>query len=122
MFGSKVISFFILFNVVFFTCVSSHNTPCPPTPTKAPSKCPKDTLKFGICGDWLGLIHEVIGAKPSSQCCALLEGIADVEAALCLCTAIKANVLGALNLKIPIAISMVLNSCGKKVPKGFKCA
>ncbi|KAL3381155.1 hypothetical protein AABB24_001329 [Solanum stoloniferum] len=122
MFGSKVISFLILFNVVFFTCASSHNIPCPPTPTKAPSKCPKDTLKFGICGDWLGLVHEVIGAKPSSKCCALLEGIADVEAALCLCTAIKANVLGVLKLKVHIAISVVLNSCGKKVPKGFKCA
>ncbi|XP_016491636.1 putative lipid-binding protein At4g00165 [Nicotiana tabacum] len=133
MIGSKSFSVFILLNVilVFFTCVSSHNVPCPPTPkskpvttspTKAPAKCPKDTLKFGVCGDWLGLIHEVIGAKPSSQCCALLEGIADVEAALCLCTAIKVNALGALNLKIPIAISLVLNSCGKKVPKGFKCA
>ncbi|KAJ8565475.1 hypothetical protein K7X08_008051 [Anisodus acutangulus] len=130
MIGSKAF-FFILFNVLFFTCVSSHNIPCPPTPTshpvtpsptKAPAKCPKDTLKFGVCGDWLGLVHEVIGAKPSSQCCALLEGIANVEAALCLCTAIKANVLGALKLKVPIAISFVLNSCGKKVPKGFTCA
>ncbi|CAN4125869.1 unnamed protein product [Withania somnifera] len=119
MFGSKVFSLFFLFNVVFFTCVSSHSIPCPPT---LKSKCPKDTLKFGVCGDWLGLVHEVIGAKPSSQCCALLEGIANVEAALCLCTAIKANVLGALKLKVPIAISVVLNSCGKKVPKGFKCA
>ncbi|XP_059311159.1 putative lipid-binding protein At4g00165 [Lycium ferocissimum] len=119
---SKAFSVFILFNVMFFTCVSSHNVPCPPTPTKAPAKCPKDTLKFGVCGDWLGLVHEVIGAKPSSQCCALLEGIANVEAALCLCTAIKANVLGALKLKVPIAISLVLNSCGKKVPKGFTCA
>lgn len=122
MFGSKVISFLILFNVVLFICVSSHNIPCPPTPKKSPSKCPKDTLKFGICGDWLGLVHEVIGAKPNSQCCALLQGIANVEAALCLCTAIKANVLGALKLDVPIAISLVLNSCGKKVPKGFKCA
>ncbi|PPE00155.1 hypothetical protein GOBAR_DD02808 [Gossypium barbadense] len=57
--------------MLFFTCVSSHNVvPCPPktTPSMPPSvaaKCPKDTLKFGVCGSWLGLAHEAnaLGAK-----------------------------------------------------------
>jgi hypothetical protein len=40
---------------------------------------------------------------------------------VCLCTAIKANVLG-LNLNIPVNLSLVLNFCGKGVPTGFKCA
>ncbi|CAA2992676.1 putative lipid-binding protein At4g00165 [Olea europaea var. sylvestris] len=120
MFGSKVISLLILLNTIFFTCVSSQNIPCPPAPA-TPKKCPRDTLKLGVCGDWLGLVHEEIGAKPSSKCCALLEGLANLEAALCLCTAIKANVLGIVNLEIPVAISLVINSCGKKVPKGFVC-
>ncbi|KAB1998796.1 hypothetical protein ES319_D12G114700v1 [Gossypium barbadense] len=61
--------------MLFFTCVSSHNVvPCPPktTPSMPPSvaaKCPKDTLKFGVCGSWLGLAHEVIGTPPSKECC-----------------------------------------------------
>ncbi|KAG6432342.1 hypothetical protein SASPL_103918 [Salvia splendens] len=76
---------------------------------------------FGVCGDWLGLLHEVIGTEPSRECCAVLEGIADLEAALCLCTAIKGNVLGLLKFKVSVAISLVLNSCGKKVPEGFSC-
>ncbi|KAL3833113.1 hypothetical protein ACJIZ3_007849 [Penstemon smallii] len=119
----------LLLNIIFFTCASSHYVPCPPkgtpsTPTTAPkkaNKCPKDTLKFGVCGDWLGLVHEVIGAKPSTKCCVVVEGLADVEAALCLCTAIKANVLGVAKFEVPVALSLVINSCGKKVPKGFVC-
>lgn len=131
MVGSKAIAIIILLNVIFFTCVSSHEVvPCPPktpktTPSpapKKPAKCPKDTLKFGVCGNWLGLISEVIGAKPSSECCALIKGLADLEAAICLCTAIKANVLGVVKVKIPVALSSLINSCGKKVPEGFKCA
>ncbi|KAL8495586.1 hypothetical protein ACS0TY_019639 [Phlomoides rotata] len=122
--GGNPILALIILNIIFFTCVSSNHVACPP-PKKAPSvkpaKCPRDTLKFGVCGDWLGLVHEVIGTKPSKECCALVEGLADVEAALCLCTAIKANVLGIAKLKIPIAISLFINSCGKKVPKGFVC-
>lgn len=137
--GLKPIAALIVLNIIFFTSVSSTYVACPPQPTPLPpstpkpaplppsttpvkpAKCPKDTLKFGVCGDWLGLVHEVIGTKPSSNCCAVLEGLADLEAALCLCTAIKANVLGILKFKIPVAISLVINSCGKKVPEGFAC-
>ncbi|XP_071736085.1 putative lipid-binding protein At4g00165 [Rutidosis leptorrhynchoides] len=97
----KATALFILVNVLLFICVSSNKVSCPPKTTpsvpKKPAKCPKDTLKFGICGDWLGLVHEAIGAQPDSKCCTLVKGLADLEAALCLCTAIKANVLGVLS-------------------------
>ncbi|KAF5761011.1 putative bifunctional inhibitor/plant lipid transfer protein/seed storage helical [Helianthus annuus] len=117
---SKVSILFILANVILFTIVSANKHPCPPkTPT---TKCPKDTLKFGVCGDWLGLVHEAIGAQPDSECCSLVKGLADLEAAACLCTALKANVLGVLKVKAPVALSLLVNSCGKKVPEGFKCA
>ncbi|KAI7732181.1 hypothetical protein M8C21_019042 [Ambrosia artemisiifolia] len=110
---------FILANVILFTTVSANNPPCAP---KTPTKCPKDTLKFGVCGDWLGLAHEVVGVQPDSKCCTVVKGLADLEAAVCLCTALKANVLGALKVEVPVALSLVVNSCGKKVPEGFKCA
>ncbi|XP_059651580.1 putative lipid-binding protein At4g00165 [Cornus florida] len=129
--GPKLLALLISLNIIFFACcVSCHNVPCPPPSTttpsapsvpKTPAKCPKDTLKFGVCGEWLGLVKEIIGAKPSKQCCALIKGLADLEAALCLCTAIKANVLGVIKLKIPIALSLLVNGCGKKVPEGFVC-
>ncbi|XP_052194641.1 putative lipid-binding protein At4g00165 [Diospyros lotus] len=118
--SSKPFAILILLNIffLFFACVSSHKLPCPP---EKPAKCPKDTLKFGVCGEWLGLVSEVVGAKPSPQCCTLVKGLADLEAAACLCTAIKANVLGAINLQVPIALSLVINGCGKEVPEGFVC-
>ncbi|KAL2238025.1 14 kDa proline-rich protein DC2.15-like [Sesamum indicum] len=121
----------LLFNLLFFTMVTSTSVPCPPTP-KTPShghghkhskaKCPKDTLKLGVCANLLNdLVHLVVGTPPKTPCCTLIKGLADLEAAVCLCTAIKANVLGN-DLNIPLSLSLLLNYCGKKVPTGFQCA
>lgn len=118
-------------NLVFFTLVTSNYVPAcsPPPPPKSPkphhhktvpATCPKDTLKLGVCADLLNIVHVVVGAPPK-PCCTLIAGLADLEAAICLCTAIKANVLG-INLNIPLSLSAVLNNCGKKVPAGYKCA
>ncbi|KAK7352693.1 hypothetical protein VNO80_18121 [Phaseolus coccineus] len=97
---------------------------CPPpptTPSTPKGSCPKDTLKLGVCAKILGLVHVIVGTPPSSECCALIKDLADLEAALCLCTAIKANVLGA-NLNVPITLSAILSACQKTVPSGFKCS
>ncbi|KDP28789.1 hypothetical protein JCGZ_14560 [Jatropha curcas] len=127
----KATSLLILVHLIIISSVSCHNVPaCPPkvpsilppsVPNKA-AKCPQDTLKFGVCGSWLGLVHEVVGTKPSKECCSLIKGVADLEAALCLCTAIKSNVLGIVKLQLPVAISLLLSACEKKVPQGFQCA
>lgn len=130
MVSMRAIYIFILLNSILFTStITCHKLPCPPKSSsgkpnvpKTQAKCPKDTLKFGVCGDWLGLVHETIGAKPSAECCALLKGLANVEAAVCLCTVIKANVVGLVKLEVPVALSLLVNSCGKKVPDGFVCA
>ncbi|KAF8020451.1 hypothetical protein BT93_G0999 [Corymbia citriodora subsp. variegata] len=122
----------LLVNLLFFTMVSSTHVPCQPPPPKTPkhssqpspaaATCPKDTLKLGVCANLLNdLLHLVVGTPPKTPCCSLIEGLADLEAAVCLCTAIKANVLG-INLNIPISLSLLLNYCGKGVPKGFQCA
>ncbi|XP_072958050.1 14 kDa proline-rich protein DC2.15-like [Typha angustifolia] len=126
----------LTFNILFFSLVSS--APCPPppkpkhkptpkpTPTPSPStpgsaSCPIDTLKLGVCANVLGgLINLEIGKPPKKPCCTLIEGLADLEAAVCLCTAIKANILG-INLNVPVDLSLLVNYCGKKVPQGFKC-
>ncbi|KAK2452916.1 alpha-amylase inhibitor/lipid transfer/seed storage family protein precursor [Trifolium repens] len=97
--------------------------PPPPTPSTSPptsEKCPSDTLKLGVCADILGN-NVIVGTPISSKCCALLQGLVDLEAALCLCTAIKANVLGT-NLNIPVTLSLLLSACQKSVPSGFKCS
>ena len=102
-------------------------TPCPPTPSATPptpstsQKCPTDTLKLGVCADVLGLVNIIVGSPASSKCCALLQGLVDLDAAICLCTAIKANVLG-INLNVPITLSLLLSACEKSVPSGFQCS
>ena len=96
-------------------------TPTPPTPTPSSSgTCPRDALKLGVCANVLGLIKAKVGVPPKEPCCPLLEGLVDLEAAVCLCTAIKGNILG-INLNLPIHLSLILYCCGKKVPTGFKC-
>ncbi|KAF4384698.1 hypothetical protein F8388_004005 [Cannabis sativa] len=130
-------AFLLSLNLLFFTLVSSTYCPPPkpkpsplkpsppmPTPPSPGSKssCPKDTLKLGVCADLLnGLVNIVVGTPSATPCCSLLQGLADLDAAVCLCTAIKAQVLG-INLNVPVSLSLLLNQCGKKSPKGFKCA
>ncbi|XP_042751515.1 14 kDa proline-rich protein DC2.15 [Lactuca sativa] len=84
--------------------------------------CPRDALKLGVCANLLGgLVSVEVGSPPVKPCCSLIQGLIDLEAALCLCTAIKANVLG-INLDVPLSLSLLLNACGNQVPSGFQCA
>ena len=134
-----LISLFLSLNFLFFTLVTSTYVPCPPPPHKPPKcpekchkyppstpatkpTCPRDALKLGVCANLLnGLLNLVIGTPPVTPCCTLIEGLADLEAAVCLCTAIKANLLG-INLNVPVSLSLLLNNCGKNVPSEFQCA
>nr|UNN46811.1 EARLI1 [Populus ussuriensis] len=126
------LALFLAVNLLFFSLVTAKSSSCPPppkpkptpTPTPSPSggKCPKDALKLGVCADLLGsLLNVTVGTPPVEPCCSLIQGLLDLEAAVCLCTAIKANILG-INLNIPVSLSLLLNVCGKKVPKDFQCA
>ncbi|CAH1429585.1 unnamed protein product [Lactuca virosa] len=117
---------FLALNLLFFTMVSGCGTCGSPTPKPKPkpskASCPKDTLKLGVCANLLGgLVGVEVGSPSVKPCCTLIGGLADLDAAVCLCTAIKANVLG-INLNVPVSLSLLLNACGKKVPSGFKCA
>ncbi|KAF7138506.1 hypothetical protein RHSIM_Rhsim07G0106100 [Rhododendron simsii] len=109
---------YLIDNVLSFT---GFNCPNPTTPSSA-TTCPRDALKLGVCIDLLGgLINVVVGTPPTTPCCSLIQGLADLEAAVCLCTAIKANILG-INLNIPLSLTLLLNVCGKNAPPGFQCA
>ncbi|XP_022852708.1 14 kDa proline-rich protein DC2.15-like [Olea europaea var. sylvestris] len=120
---------FIVLNLLLFTLTSACGT-CQrkpklnpkPSPSPRKSTCPRGALKLGVCANLLGgLLGVTIGTPPKTPCCSLIQGLADLEAAVCLCTAIKANVLG-INLNVPLSLSLLLNVCSKKVPPGFKCA
>ncbi|KAG8663980.1 hypothetical protein MANES_01G268801v8, partial [Manihot esculenta] len=104
--------------------IITRSLACPPPPPPAPTAtCPRDALKLGVCVKLLDdLLHLVVGTPPKKPCCPLIEGLVELEAAVCLCTAlIKANVLG-INLNVSISLSLLLNYCGKGIPAGFQCA
>ncbi|XP_047329466.1 14 kDa proline-rich protein DC2.15-like [Impatiens glandulifera] len=110
---SNCLAFFITLDLLFFSLVSS---------SLAPHTCPmEDTLKLGVCDDFLGrLIGVIIEYPPNTSCCALINGLVDLEAAICLCTAIKENVLG-INHNVPASLNLLLYACGKKTPPDFNC-
>ncbi|GMJ10987.1 hypothetical protein like AT4G12520 [Hibiscus trionum] len=128
---SASMALFLALNILFFSlgtacnsCPSTNPNPRPnPNPTPTPSargRCPRDALKLGVCANVLNLVNVVVGSPPVMPCCSLIQGLADLEAAVCLCTALRANILG-LNLNIPLSLSLLLNVCSRNVPTGFQC-
>ncbi|KAJ4705624.1 36.4 kDa proline-rich protein-like [Melia azedarach] len=102
-----------------------HSPPPPvaksPPPQPEQQTCPIDALKLVACVDVLGgLIHIGIGSNAKEECCPLLGGLLDLDAALCLCTAIKVKLGNIVNLVVPVALE-VLVGCGKHLPPGFQC-
>ncbi|KAG7546577.1 Bifunctional inhibitor/plant lipid transfer protein/seed storage helical domain [Arabidopsis suecica] len=126
------LALFLLFNILFFTLTNAtRSTNCPPppgkhnkhkpSPTPTTGTCPLDALKLGVCVNALNLLSDVtLGTPPVTPCCSLIKGLVDLEAAVCLCTALKASVLG-INLNLPINLSLLLNVCSRKAPRGFQC-
>uniref|UniRef100_J3LXU9 Bifunctional inhibitor/plant lipid transfer protein/seed storage helical domain-containing protein n=1 Tax=Oryza brachyantha TaxID=4533 RepID=J3LXU9_ORYBR len=103
----------------------SHPSPRrrPPLAHRRPSghgNCPIDVLELRVCANMLNGALGVNAGHGPYDCCPLLSGITDVDAVVCLCTAIKANVLS-VNLDIPVDLSLILNKCGKTCPSDFTC-
>jgi hypothetical protein len=77
-------------------------------------------LKLDACVDVLGgLVHIGIGQSAKDKCCPVLQGLLDLDAALCLCTTIRAKLLN-ISIVIPIALQVLID-CGKPAPPGFQC-
>ncbi|WOH12178.1 hypothetical protein DCAR_0831677 [Daucus carota subsp. sativus] len=90
-----------------------------PPPTSMPT-CPINALKLGLCLDVLGgLVHVGLGDPVENVCCPVLQGLLELEAAVCLCTTIRLKLLN-LNIFLPLALS-VIATCGKTPPPGFVC-
>ncbi|XVE65058.1 hypothetical protein DITRI_Ditri07aG0151900 [Diplodiscus trichospermus] len=107
---------------------SSSPPPPPPTtpslaPPPPPPTCPRNNLNLTVCARVLGMINVGInpGKNPSSQCCSLIRGLVDLDAAVCLCQALKLNVGGIIQINLNILLRILLNYCDKTVPPGYTC-
>ncbi|TKV95043.1 hypothetical protein SEVIR_9G335460v4 [Setaria viridis] len=108
----------------------SSYAPQPPAPTvpttdghghRPARRCPVDALQLQVCASILDGLVKVSLPEERERCCRLLDGLVDIDAAACLCTVLKANVLG-IPLRVPINISLSLNRCGRRdCPPGLTC-
>ncbi|PIN03090.1 hypothetical protein CDL12_24390 [Handroanthus impetiginosus] len=126
-------SLFLTMNLLCYILATTACNSCsgPSTPGLTPSRGGRgsgggggggDALRLGVCANLLGgLVGVVIGNPPTTPCCTLIAGLVDLEAAVCLCTAIRANVLGIINLNVRLALTLLLNVCGRTPPPGFTC-
>ncbi|MCD7466476.1 hypothetical protein HAX54_003225 [Datura stramonium] len=99
------------------------SNPPPPSPIEPPTttSCPIDTIKLGACVDLLGgLVHIGLGNPVVNECCPIIQGLVEIEAAVCLCTTLKLKLLN-LNLYVPLALQLLL-TCGKTPPPGYTCS
>ncbi|XP_006661670.1 cortical cell-delineating protein-like [Oryza brachyantha] len=103
------------------TSCSNPSPPPPAVPSPSGGTCPINALDLAVCADVLQYVLRITTNAPSSQCCPLLARLVDLDAAVCLCTAIKANVLGVVAVDVPLDITLVLNYCNKTCPPGFTC-
>ncbi|KAI9173918.1 hypothetical protein LWI28_008825 [Acer negundo] len=93
---------------------------CPPRTTPPPHPSYSiDVMKLGLCVDVLGgLVHIGFGDPVENVCCPVIQGMIEMEAAVCLCIAIRIKFLN-MNIFIPMAFQALL-TCGK-TPPGFIC-
>ncbi|KAH1046052.1 hypothetical protein J1N35_036836 [Gossypium stocksii] len=121
---------FLSLNLLFFAFVSSHTVENPifirlgdvfHNSSKFHGQsgtCNPQNL--GVCLDLLGLVDVNLGNAPTKPRCSSIEGLVDLEAAVCLCTAVRANVLG-IHINLPISLSLLLKNCERKVATDYIC-
>ncbi|KAI9174368.1 hypothetical protein LWI28_016317 [Acer negundo] len=92
---------------------------CPPgTPPPPHPSCSINEMKLGLCVDVLGgLVHIGFGDPVKNVCCPVIQGMMEMEAAVCITIRIK---FLNMNIFIPMAFQALL-TCGKTPPPGFIC-
>ncbi|CAN6324618.1 unnamed protein product [Urochloa humidicola] len=96
-------------------------TPTTPATDNHSHQCPVNALELQVCASVLDGLVKVSLPEDREKCCRLLGGLADIDAAACLCTVLKAKVLN-VALSVPIDISLSLNRCGSRnCPPGLTC-
>ncbi|XP_039141297.1 pEARLI1-like lipid transfer protein 1 [Dioscorea cayenensis subsp. rotundata] len=98
---------------------NGHGGPSPPArpPSGNGGPCPVKPIGFEGCA------HVLDGSDVdlNGQCCRLVDGSVDINAPLCLCTAIRANFLKVNGTNNDVAICRIITRCGGKAPQGFQC-
>lgn len=124
-YSNRFSNVFLFFNISLFFMSQIGSAAIPLLlPPPAPAACPKDALKLSVvCANVLGIPIRPVGGLVTPQrkpCYKLIEGLVDIEVAVCFCTAIKANAFGA-KVNLPVSLVMFINYCQRQLPPGFRC-
>lgn len=87
------------------------------TTTFAAKNCPIEISKLSLCMETLFYVG--FGPQLTNNCCPIIRGLGDGEAADCLCSSVKSKNLQ-VNSYAP-QLPRLLQGCGKQTPKGFAC-
>uniref|UniRef100_A0A0E0D5S2 Bifunctional inhibitor/plant lipid transfer protein/seed storage helical domain-containing protein n=1 Tax=Oryza meridionalis TaxID=40149 RepID=A0A0E0D5S2_9ORYZ len=92
-------------------------------PSTRGNPCPTNALAdLKVCADVLVLLKLKINVPASQQCCPLLGSLVNLDAAACLCAAIRLSVLG-IPVNLPLDVPLVLNYCGRNASAaGANCS
>ncbi|BAT87573.1 hypothetical protein LR48_Vigan09g193200 [Vigna angularis] len=94
------IALMLSLNLLFFSMVSCNTLTFPSL-----AECPQN---LDVCGKLVRPPFEL-----DMQCCPLLRSIADLDAAVCLCSIIKVNIGGNIpTSKLDELLNLLLNVCG----------
>ncbi|CAK8577312.1 unnamed protein product [Lathyrus sativus] len=94
-------------------------TPPPKITPTTPPTC--QIGRLSVCANILNVVNVVIG-QDTKPCCNLINGLIDLEASICLCAALKANILGIIIVDLKIPVQLILNRCGHQMPIDFTCS
>ncbi|TVU00454.1 hypothetical protein EJB05_54096, partial [Eragrostis curvula] len=117
--GKASVALFLAVNLVVFAMASACGGNCPHSINPV-RQVPTRRAEAGRVRQRAGL-DQGQGRRAAHR--ALLpaaRGPRRPRGRVCLCTAIKGNILG-IDLNLPIDLSLILNHCGKTPPTGFKC-
>ncbi|EOA17688.1 hypothetical protein CARUB_v10006058mg [Capsella rubella] len=106
----KTIALVLTINLVFFGFTVAQ------APPPQALTCPRD---IQACVDVLGL-SVFLNAERVRQCCTLVAGLDAGVASVCLCNAVRVNILNLLF--VSVRLGRLLDLCRINPPTGFTCA
>jgi hypothetical protein len=81
--------------------------------------CPSNVLglDFTKCVTVLDIFKLRINESCNQYCCPLIDGLVDLDAAICLCKRLYVP-----GVDITVGVRLILNKCGKFCPADFQCS
>ncbi|GMJ00387.1 Auxin-Induced in Root cultures 1 [Hibiscus trionum] len=106
--ASAAIAIILSLNLLFFSMANADIVTL--------NECPNHDVN--VCVGVLGLGGSLTGNGP---CCSLLSNLVALDAEVCLCAIVNANILGIVVVDAPVQLNLLLNQCAIYPTKIYNC-